>query len=150
MKTLYEGILDDIEDTLQAGDKYVEAVKELDATKKMTVKDWQSVLDNDVMSYEIKCPKWLAAIGLPEFETIYFEITFYDEYIGDILGVDPEVILAIYDKDFIKSRIINRVMPGLPKCKTRAEAEKLVVKTIKNTVNSKNSEKLRKLILSQV
>ena len=56
MKTLYEGILDDFEDTLQAGDKYVEAVKELDATKKMTVKDWQSVLENDVMGYEIKCP----------------------------------------------------------------------------------------------
>ena len=87
---------------------------------------------------------------MPEFEIIYFEISFYDEYIGDILGVDPEVILAIYDKDFIKSRIINRVMPGLPKCKTRVEAEKLVIKTIKNTVNSKNSEKLRKTICSQI
>ena len=44
MKTLYEGILSDIEDTLKDGDKYVDAVKELDVTKKLTTKDWIMML----------------------------------------------------------------------------------------------------------
>ena len=53
MKTLYEGILSDnvikesilsdIEDTLKDGDKYIDAVKELDVTKKLTTKDWEPV-----------------------------------------------------------------------------------------------------------
>lgn len=156
MKTLKniltEGILDDIEDTLQAGDEYIEAVKELDVTKKMTTKDWVSVLDNDVMGYEIYCHKWLSSIELPEFHVLYIEISFYDTYLSgaSAIGVEPDIAVAIYDKDFIKSRIITGIMPGLPKCKTRAQAEKLVVKTIKANINSKNSEKLRKTICSQI
>ena len=153
MRTLKESILSDIEDTLQAGDEYVEAVKELDVTKKMTIKDCVSVLDDDVVGYEIYCHKWLSLIGLPEFHTLYIEISFYDTYISATtpVGVEPDIAVAIYDKDFIKSRIIYGIMPGLRnKCKSRTEAEKLVVKTIKTNINSKNSEKLRKIICSQI
>ena len=57
MKTLYEGILSDMDDTLKDGDKYIDAVKELDITKKLTTKDWESVLGDDVYAYTVKCPK---------------------------------------------------------------------------------------------
>jgi hypothetical protein len=152
MKTLYEGILSDIEDTIKDGDKYIDAVKELDVTKKLTTKDWEPVLDNDVVGYEIHCHKWLTLIGLPEFHVLYIEISFYDTDLSGAKtdGVEPDIAVAIYDKDFIKSRIINGVMPGLHKCKSRADAEKLVIKTIKTIINSKNSEKLRKIILSHL
>lgn len=152
MKSLYEGILSDIEDTIKDGDKYIDAVKELDVTKKLTTKDWQSVLEDDVMGYEIHCHKWLTSIGLPEFHILYIEISFYDTDLDGTTtdGVEPDIAVAIYDKDFIKSRVINGVMPGLHKCKSRTDAEKLVIKTIKTNINSKNSEKLRKTICSQI
>ena len=152
MKTLYEGILSDLEDTLKDGDKYIDAVKELDVTKKLTTKDWQSVLEDDVMGYEIHCHKWLTSIGLPEFHVLYIEISFYYIDINGATtdGVETDIAVAIYDKDFIKSREINGVMPGLHKCKSRTDAEKLVIKTIKTNINSRNSEKLRKIILSHL
>ena len=104
------------------------------------------------MGYEIYCHKWLTSIGLPEFHILYIEITFYDTDLDDAVtdGVEPDIAVAIYDKDFIKGRAINGVMPGLHKCKSRTDAEKLVIKTIKTNINSRNSEKLRKTICSQI
>ena len=162
MKTLYEGILSDnaikesilsdMDDTLKDGDKYIDAVKELDVTKKLTMNDLQSVLEGDVVGYEIYCHKWLTLIGLHEFHVLYIEISFYNTDLSGAAtnGVEPDIAVAIYDKDFIKSRIISGVMPGLHKCKSRTDAEKLVIKTIKTNINSKNSEKLRKTICSQI
>lgn len=151
MKTLYEGILSDIEDTLKDGDKYVDAIKELDVTKKLTTKDWVPVLDNDVYAYTVKCPNWLKLIGVNNFTQIYFEIS-----IGNRNNVDYEAVVDIrlVNDDYTnESYLIRGIMSD--SFDTHGKNAKQLIyqavnRAIKNSVNSKNSEKLRKIILSHL
>lgn len=154
MKTLYEGILSDIEDTLKDGDEYVDAVKALDITKKLSTKDWEPLSNdsvNSVYSYAIKCPKWLTLIGLNNFTQIYIEIS-----IGSRNDIDYEAVNDIYltNDDFTnESSSIRGIMSD--SFDTHGKNAKQLIyqvvnRAIKNSINSKNSEKLRKLILSQI
>ena len=151
MKTLYEGILSDIEDTLKDGDKYIDAVKELDVTKKLTTKDWEPILGNDVYAYTVKCPKWLKTIGVKDLTQIYFEIS-----IGNRSNVDYEAVVDIRltnDNYENESFCIRGIMADSFDTHGK-DAKRLIYqavnRAIKNSVNSKNSEKLRKTICSQI
>lgn len=151
MKSLYEGILSDIEDTLNDGDKYIDAVKELDVTKKLTTKDWEPVLDNDVYVYTVKCPKWLKMIGVNNLTQIYFEIS-----IGNSSNVDYEAVVDIRltDDNYENESFCIRGIMADSFDTHGKDAKRLIYqvvnRAIKNSVNSKNSEKLRKIILSHL
>lgn len=151
MRTLYEGILADMEDTIKDGDKYVDVIKELDATKKLTTKDWEPVLDNDVYAYTIKCPRWLKMIGVNNLTQIYIEISIYN-----YSNVDYEaaVDIRLTNDDYTNESFVIRGIMSDGFDTHGKNAKRLIYqvvnRAIKNSINSKNSEKLRKIILSHL
>jgi hypothetical protein len=151
MKTLYEGILSDIEDTIKDGDKYIDAVKELDVTKKLTTKDWEPILGNDVYVYTVKCPKWLKMIGVNNLTQIYFEISIYKE---DNANYEAAVDIRLTNDDYTDESFLIRGIMADGFDTHGKNAKRLIYqavnRAIKNSVNSKNSEKLRKIILSHL
>lgn len=150
MKTLKESILDDIETNIAKGDEYVEAIAELDATRKINNNSWKTLVTGEEV-YELKCPKWLSLIGLNEYVSIDFEMTFWD---GDTdskgnYKQTAEIDVALIDKTG-NYRMIYGLLPHIPEFKTREQLMRYVNKLIKDNINSKKAEKLRENILSHI
>lgn len=150
MRTLKESILDNIETTMANGDKYFKAIAELDATKKINNNSWETLVTGE-LGYILKCPKWLSEIGLNEYVSIDFEMTFWD---GDTdakgnYKQTAEIYVALVDNTGNYRRIYG-LLPRVPEFKTREQLRRYVNKLIKDNINSKNAEKLREIILSNI
>ena len=150
MKTLKESILDDIETNLTKGDEYVEAIAELDATRKINNNSWKTLVTGEEV-YELKCPKWLSMIGLNEYVSIDFEMTFWD---GDTDSKGhykhtAEIGVALVDKTG-NYRMIYGLLPYIPTFKTREQLIRYVNKLIKDNINSKRADKIKEIILAQL
>lgn len=149
MKTLYEGILSGIEDQIKAGDDYIDAISELDATKKLSKKSWETLVTGELV-YVLNCPKFLAYIGVDKYNAIQFEMTFWD---GDTnskgyYNQTAEIDIALLEPKGYFSRIYFDNF-YVPQFKTREAVWKYVIKLIKDNINSKNAEKIKDVILSQ-
>lgn len=150
MKTLKESILDDIETNLTKGNDYVEAIAELDVTRKINNNSW-GTLPTGELGYILHCPKWLSMIGLSEYIDINFEMTFWD---GDTdskgnYKQTAEIDVALIDKTG-NYRMIYGLLPYIPEFKTREQLMRYVNKLVKDNINSKKAEKLKEIILSHI
>ena len=153
MRTLKESLLSDLEDTMKDGDDYIKAIAELDVTKKITNKDWESILGDDVFRYTIHCPKWLNIIGLnsnlsTNYTDILIDVTYYEEYVSGTIKYTADIDFGIYDTnndDFVT--VFNLFPNNIKYHKSIDDVKKAINKHIKDNINSKNAQKLKNLIL---